>query len=277
MKKICLALFAVVLSLSIRAGAAELTVSITCDATPESITGFICFEFKRLVEEKTNGAIAVNVYPNGQMGSDKEVMENIISGEIEFAAMNSANQATDIPAVKIFDMFCLFHDLETARRAVDNAPFREKLLGHYHRTGLELLMISDQSFRETTSNKAVRNMDGFKGLNIRTMENPVHVAFWRALGANPTPMNRSEVFLSLQQGLLDAQEDPHISSFLNNYAEVQKYVIETHHLFHNVTLIANKRKFDALPADRQKAIRDACAEVLVSSRKRANEIGRAHV
>lgn len=248
------------------------TVSITCDASPESVTGFCVTEFKRLVEEKTGGKITVNAYTDGTMGSDKEVMENVVGGQIEFAAMNSGNQTTDVPAVNVFDMPCVFESAKIARAAWDDPTFRNILDSAYEATGIRLLMLSDQAYRETSSNVALRKPDDFKGLNIRTMTNDTHIAFWKALGANPTPMNRSEVFLALQQNLLSAQEDPYVSIMLNNYAEVQDYLCATDHIFHNITLITNMAFFDSLPQEYQDAIREACDEILASSRAMADNV-----
>lgn len=261
-------LLCVILALAVTAGAhaADLSVSVACDASPDSITGIICNMFKDLVAKKSGGKINVDVYPSAQLGSDREAIESLRSGELEFSAMTAAPQTTDVPALNVFDMFCAFENIEVARKAVDNPEFRRLLQDRYNKAGIHLLFISDQNFRETSSNKAIRNMDDFKGLRIRTMENPVHVAFWRALGSNPTPMSRGEVFLSLQQGLLDAQEDPYIQTYLNNYAEVQKYVIDTHHLFHSITFITNKAFWDGLTSEQRRIFQEAGDEVLKESR-----------
>lgn len=258
------------LCVSVVASASDLTVSVACDASPDSITGIICDTFKKLVEKKSDGSISVDVYPSAQLGSDREVMESIRSGEIEFTAMTAAPQTTDVPALNVFDMFCAFESVDVARKAVDDSDFRRILQDRYNKAGIHLLFISDQAFRETSSNKPVRSMDDFKGLNIRTMENPIHIAFWRALGSNPTPMSRGEVFLSLQQGLLDAQEDPYISTYLYNYAEVQKYIIDTHHLFHTITFITNKDFWDDLTDEQRAIFQEAGDEVLRVSRELAS-------
>ena len=253
-------------------GSEHYTINITCDASPKTVTGFCVTEFKRLVEERTDGKVTVYDYTDGAIGSDKEVMEHVRSGSIEMAAMNSGNQTTDIPAVNVFDMPCIFENAEVARAAWDEPAFRSLLNSKYEEAGLELLMLTDQGFRETSSNIPLQTIEDFKGLDIRTMTNDVHIQFWKALGANPTPMNRSEVFLALQQGLLDAQEDPYVSIELNNYAEVQDYICATNHQFHNITMIANKEFFDGLPQEYQELIRDVCEEILVSSRKMADEV-----
>lgn len=104
------------------------------------------------------------------------------------------------------------------------------------------------------------------------MENPIHIALWKALGANPTPMNRGEVFLALQQGLLMAQEDPYVNFLLNNYQEVQKYAVATNHLFHDITVITNDRFYQELPDEYRGWIDECCEELLPLSREKSDVI-----
>ncbi|MDO5548799.1 MAG: TRAP transporter substrate-binding protein DctP [Eubacteriales bacterium] len=247
------------------------SLSISCDAPTESITGTIVTEFKRLVEEKSDGAIHVDAYTAGQLGSDKEVMENIVSGQIEMGVSNSANHTTDIPAAYVFDMPALFDTIELGRATFDDPELRSLLNSKYEEKGIKLLMIGDQAYRETTSNTPLRTKEDFKNLNIRTMTNDIHVAFWKALGANPTPMNRSDVFLALQQGLLDAQEDSYVQNLLNKYAEVQKYNCATNHIYNNITMVCNKDFYDSLPKEYQDLIDEVSDELLTLCRDMADE------
>ena len=99
--------------------------------------------------------------------------------------------------------------------------------------------MADQGFRVMSTNKPVNSFADFKGQKIRTMENSYHLAFWKALGANPTPMSFSEVYIGLQQHTIDAQENPYEVIVSNNLYEQQDYVVETNHLPHLISLIVN--------------------------------------
>lgn len=107
--------------------------------------------------------------------------------------------------------------------------------------------MADQGFRVMSTNKAVNSFADFKGQKIRTMENSYHLAFWKALGANPTPMSFSEVYIGLQQHTIDAQENPYEVIVSNNLYEQQDYVVETNHLPHLISLIVNDEFFKDLP------------------------------
>lgn len=243
-----------------------ITVSIAYNDQPESVTGLLASDFAERVETISGGKMTVNVYPSGQLGSDKELIQSCVSGDIEFVVQNHAAQTNNVEEAAVLDMPFLFQSIEQARTVIDDPTFREAFEQAYEEKNLKLLLISDNGFREMTSNRKIETLEDFKGLNIRTMENPIHLAIWQALKANPTPMNRSEVFLSLQQGLLEAQEDPNTNNLLNAYNEVQKYAVQTNHLFHDVTVITNLEFYNTLPEEYRKWIDQASAEALEESR-----------
>lgn len=252
--------------------AGKLVVSVAYDSQPDSVTGIIATTLAAKLEEKSGGKITAHVYPSGQLGSDKELIQSCISGDVEFVVQNHSAQVNDIVGTKVLDMPYLFPNIDIARATLDDEEFRAQYDALYPTVGLKLLMISDMGYRQTSSNKKLVSLADFKGLDIRTMENPIHIALWKALGANPTPMNRGEVFLALQQGLLQAQEDPYVNFLLNNYQEVQKYAVATNHLFHDITVITNERFYNELPAEYRGWIDEICDEVLVSSRQKSDEI-----
>jgi len=245
----------------------KITLSIAYNDQTESVTGLLASDFAKRLEEKSGGLITVNVYPSGQLGSDKELIQSCVSGDIEFVVQNHAAQTNNVSEAAVLDMPFLFQSIQQARETMDNPVFRDTFEKAYEAKNLKLLLIADNGFREVTSNKKLEKLEDFKGLDIRTMENPIHLAIWQALNANPTPMNRSEVFLALQQGLLEAQEDPNTNNLLNAYNEVQKYAVQTNHLFHDVTVITNLEFYNTLPEEYRKWIDETSEEALEESRR----------
>ena len=250
----------------------KLVVSVAYDSQPDSVTGIIASTLANMLEEKSGGKITAHVYPSGQLGSDKELIQSCISGDVEFVVQNHSPQVNDITGAKVLDMPYLFPNIDIAREALDDPEFRGVYDALYPEVGLKLLMISDMGYRQTSSSRKLETLEDFKGLDIRTMENPIHIALWKALGANPTPMNRGEVFLALQQGLLMAQEDPYVNFLLNNYQEVQKYAVATNHLFHDITVITNDRFYQELPDEYRGWIDECCEELLPLSREKSDVI-----
>ena len=120
------------------------------------------------------------------------------------------------------------------------------------------------------SNKEVSSFADFKGQKIRTMENPYHLAFWKAIGANPTPMSFSEVYIGLQQHTIDAQENPYEVIVSNNLYEQQDYVVNTNHVPHLITLIMNDEFFKDMPAEDQAVLEEA-AEIATAYARQASD------
>ncbi len=105
-----------------------------------------------------------------------------------------------MPQLCVFDTPCVFENIDDARKAIDNADFQKEIQKIYKGAGYDLLGIADQCFRVMTSAKPFTGIESFKGQKIRTMENAYHLQFWKQMGANPTPMSFSEVYIGLQQG-----------------------------------------------------------------------------
>jgi len=123
----------------------------------------------------------------------------------------------------------------------------------------------------TNNRGPVKTPADLKGIKIRTMENPIHLAFFKAVGANPTPMSWGELYTALQQGTVDAQENPYAMIVDGKFYEVQKYVSETGHVFSFEVLIANKKFMDSLPADLNELVVKSAREATLKQREYMDE------
>lgn len=226
-------------------------------ASPEdTVTQIYAEKFVEEVDRLSEG-LKIQVYPNSVLGGDRELLESCYDGDIPFIIQNTAPQVTFIPDTAIFDAPCIFEDLEDVRKTVDDPEFFAQIQESYRDSGYELLGYSDQGFRVMSTNKEVTSFEDFSGQKIRTMENSYHLEFWSALGANPTPMNFSEVYIGLQQNTIDAQENPYEVIVSNNLYEQQDYVVETNHLPHLISLVVSKDFYDELPEEDQEILIEA--------------------
>lgn len=229
--------------------------SIATSSPEDTITGIYAHKFAEEVERLSNGEMQMEVYDNGTLGGDRELLESCKTGDIPFVVQNTAPQVSFMEELAIFDLPMAFDNLDQLRTLLDDEEFLEVINTIYEKGGYHLLGMGDQSFRVTTSNVNVETIDDFKGMKIRTMENSLHIQFWNAIGANPTPMAFSEVYIGLQQGTIVAQENPIEVVVSSKLYEQQDYVIETNHLPHLLSLIVTQDFYDQLTAD-QKAIVD---------------------
>ncbi len=241
-------------------------------ASPEdTVTQLYAEKFAEQVEELSDGEMRVQVYPNSSLGGDTELLESCMTGDIPFVVQNTAPQVSYLPRLCLFDLPCVFDTIDELHEVLDNEEFMEKVNDIYAEKGIELLGMSDQDFRVMTSNKEIETIEDFKGIKIRTMENSYHMEFWSAIGANPTPMSFSEVYIGLQQNTIDAQENPYEVIVSNKFYEQQKYIIQTNHLPHLLTLITNQDFMDELSEDQQEIIREAATIAGDYAREQAQE------
>lgn len=247
-------------------GDAEIVLTVCTPTGLDSVNHYIAWNFKHLIENRSNGRIFANIYEAGSLGGDREIIEGMQSGSIDFFITISPAYTPFAPKTGVFDLPNAYPDLATARIALDDPEIHAAVMPAYQAAGFRFFGFSDAGFRQTTSSKPITKMADFQGLKIRTMENPNHMAYWSSLGANPTPMDFSEVYISLQQGTIDAQENPYDLIVANKLYEPQKYIIETNHLMHNLTMNMSQARWDDMPEDVQKLIEECVKESLLYGR-----------
>lgn len=236
----------------------------------DTVTDIFAMKFAELVEQKSKGRIEMNVYPNSQLGGDIEITEAVQRGNITFVVQTTAPQVPFVKEVAIFDAPMAFKNLKIARMVLDG-QLQEELKKYYEKKHLRLLGYADQGYRVMSSNKEIKKISDLKGIKIRTMENPNHIALWAASGANPTPMAWAEVYVGLQQKTIDAQENPIETIVASKVYEQQNYVIQTNHILHTLSLVGSTAILDDLPKDLQDIIQESADEAKVFARKQTDE------
>ena len=236
----------------------------------DTVTQIYAEKFAEEVDRLSGGKMKIQVYPNSVIGGDRELLESCADGDIPFVVQNTAPQVTFMPNIAVFDMPCVYDTIEDVRKAVDDEQFLSQIEKVYAGGGYELLGYADQGFRIMSTNKPVSKLADFKGQKIRTMENSYHLQFWKQLGASPTPMTFSEVYIGLEQGTIDAQENPYEVIVSSRLYEQQAYVVETNHLPHLISLIVSSEFMDGLSADQQAIIRKAAETAKVEARAQSD-------
>lgn len=232
-------------------------------AAEGSIGDRYCLEFKRLVEEKSGGAITVDVYSGSQLGTYGEMLQSLQTGDMGGMIFQPAPAVSFVPELAMLDLPYAFYGL--TQREIDyvlnESAYTDLLDESFRRSGYRRMSIAQAaSFREVTSSKEIRTAADFKGLNIRTLENKYHLAFWKDVGANPTPVAFGELYLSLQQGLVNAQENPYDTALAAGFQEVQRYVVNTHHILYPNLFIVNSALFESMPPEYRQTFEEAAAE-----------------
>ena len=214
--------------------------------------------FKDKVEELSGGQIQVEIFPNGQLGVLRELIENCQSGIIQMTQQPTSMIANFVPEACITDLPYLFESEEQMWKAMQGeagAMITERL-EEFNMVNLGYMHGGAKVF---TSNKPLTCLADFKGQQLRAMEAPIVIETFESLGASAIPLNFSELYNSLQQGVVDGQENPNQTSYMNHYYEVQEYCIETNHAWMIYGNIVNKDFWDSLTPELQQNMRDAMA------------------
>lgn len=242
----------------------------TC-STEDTITHVFAQTFAEEVERLSGGEMEIQVYPQSTLGGDRELMESCKDGDIPFVVQSPAPQVSFMPELCVFDTPCVFDDIEEARAAIDDPEFFSVIQGIYEDAGYQILGMADQCFRVMTSSEPFTGMESFKGQKIRTMENTYHIQFWNAVGASPTPMTFSEVYIGLQQGTIDAQENAYELIVSAKLYEQQEVLVQTNAVPDYITLIASDDFFRDLDKEQQQIVREAAAIAQEKARESADE------
>ena len=223
--------------------------------------------FKTAIEAATDGRVEVQLFPNRQLGDDKEILEGLQFGTIDLGIITNAVVANLEPTYQLVDLPFLFGSAEQAHAVLDG-PVGQQLAANLRDDGVLSLGAAEGGFRNMINNtRPVRSPQDVEGVKYRTMQNPVFIEMFSSLGGSPVPMAWGEVFTAMQQGTVDGLEIPTSVVNSNNYADVTKYLSFTRHTYSAIHLLMSERSFDRLPEDLQQAILDAGRTAIAEQRR----------
>ncbi len=226
--------------------------------------------FKKLVEEGSNGEIAVKIYPTQLLGTGVQMSEMVQAGALEMLTIPTSNMQVLQPALQVLDLPFLFPSRESLSSQLDgdlgDALYKPLLSKNI--VGLNWFY---SGFKQFTSNFPIHRPEDFKGHKIRVMPAPVLREQFKALGASPVPIDFQELYNALQQGVVDGQENPLTTIVTMKFYEVQKYMTLSNHAFLGYVLVASKSLNDSLPPNYQKLLRESARKAGVYERNLIQE------
>ena len=209
------------------------------------------------VKAKTNGRIDIQGFPNGQMGSSRDMIEAVSNGTQQIVTEGAANFGAWIPSISVTEAPYIWKTPSHLINAL-NGPLLEKYNEQLIKArGMRILGAVYYGTRHlTTSNRPVKTVDDAKGLKVRVPENDVFKAMAESWGAKPTPMNFNELYLALKTGTVDGQENPLPTIKSGKFHEVQKYIILTGHVMTPRLVVVNEAFWQKIPAADRKVVED---------------------
>ncbi|GGD19518.1 TRAP transporter substrate-binding protein [Aureimonas glaciei] len=262
-------LLAIAAAIALYSTSAMAQYQLSHNAAPGNPKSDASLRFSELVAEKTAGRVKIDVGGSAQFGEDAEALTNMRLGTLAFSANSQGTTSAVVPEIAVLGLPFLFENLPQAWEVMDG-PVGEKLAAAAEAQGLVILAFWDNGIRQTSnSTRPITKPADLAGLKIRTPPDPITIDIFNALGANPTPLAFSELYIALQQGVVDGQENPLINIYSSKLYEVQKYISLTNHKYEATLLVASKIIFDTFTPEDQAAIREAALEAGKFNRERS--------
>jgi len=224
--------------------------------------------FKKYLEEQSKGKIKVQVYHSGQLGGVIEVLEGVKAGTITMGFGSAGFMMRFVPSMGVYNLPYVWNkDMKRCWKILDG-PYGKARAKEAEKAGLKVLGYLENGFRNITNNKRpIYSPDDLKGLKIRVISSPVYLESFKAFGASPVPMDWTEVFSALQQGVIDGQENPIPVIYTQKVYEVQKYLSLTGHANDIMVMYMNKKFYEDLPGDLKKIVSEGAHKASLWQRK----------
>ncbi|MCE8018761.1 DctP family TRAP transporter solute-binding subunit [Halomonas sp. MCCC 1A11036] len=216
--------------------------------------------FKEMVEERSDGTLSVQIYPAGQLGDARTIVEGIQLGTIEMADVENGPMGRFVPEAMLWDLPFIFRNIEHAHKVLDG-EIGQAVQAKYPSVGIRHLAYNDGGFRYFTNNeRPINTMADLEGLKIRVMESEVMIDTLNAFGASAVPMSFGELYTALQQGVVDGQENPMNHIYSQRFYEVQDYLSLSGHFYYPRQYIAGESWWQSLSEEHQEILSQAAIE-----------------
>ncbi|WP_328187135.1 DctP family TRAP transporter solute-binding subunit [Marinobacter sp. OP 3.4] len=252
------------LTVPVVASAADVTIKFAHNGNtnPEDPQNVGVAAFKEMVEERSDGAIEVNIYPAGQLGDARTIVESVQMGSLEMGDVENGPMGRFVPEAMLWDLPFIFRDIDHAHQVLDG-PIGQQVQEAYLDVGIRHLAYNDGGFRYFTNDeRPIETMADLEGLKVRVMESEVMIDTVNAFGASAVPMSFGELYSALQQGVVDGQENPMNLIYSQRFYEVQQYLSLSGHFYYPRQFIASERWWQGLSEEHQaiiaKAAKEAC-------------------
>lgn len=226
--------------------------------------------FAAYVKEKTDGRIDIATFPASQLGGETSLAEQVQSGSLQLATLTTATLQNFVPQAVVFDLPFLFPDRSTLYSVLDDADVQKEFFSYFPKKGFVAIGWTENDFRDfSNSKRPIHTPDDMKGLKVRVIESPVFLDMFRELGASPVGLPFSDVYNALQTGVIDAQENPILTTALMNFTDVNKYITLTHHTMTACVIIVSIDYWESL-SDADKQLFHEAAKIATDTNRKGN-------
>lgn len=236
---------------------------LACETIAGSVADYYAQEFARLLKEKSNGDIQLDIFHSGTLGTPTEMFELTLNGAIEFCLTGPSQSSSIVPENQLMGLQFLFSDDSIVNRdfLASSKALNVMLNDIYKEKGLSVFAYFAEGAMFWSANKAIHMPEDFKGVKIRVMPSELLVETYRAYGANPTPLSFTELYSALQLNVVEGQENAPATIQEMKFMDVQKYLIGSRHNLYVMQNLVNVEFLNSLPEDIRKIVLDSVEEV----------------
>lgn len=238
---------------------ADVHIKFHHDLPEDSAQHLAAERFKEAVEDRSNGEITVDIFPNNTLGDDVEVTQQMQMGAVEAAIIPTAKLSGFVPSMQIVDLPFLFPSPQVAHTVLDGKAGND-LLASLEKVGLHGVTFWESGFKQFTCNHPITGPEDFAGDKVRVMQSPIIMDQFAAMGANPVPIAFGETYNALQQGVVDCQENPLVSIAKMRFYEVQSDMVISNHAYLGYAFVFSQAWFDGLSEEDQGLLTDVARE-----------------
>ena len=237
-----------------------------------------CEWIAKEVAEKTGGALTVEVFPAGQLGFERDLVEGLTQGTVDMAWSSTALVGNFEEPLALFSLPYVFRDYDHVHKTVAGEIGQTILDNLRKNQGIRALAFHDQGFRHVWNNqKPIFTVDDIKGMKLRGPESPIYLDTFRLLGVNITPISWGETYTAIQTGVVVGLEQPMEEIVASKYYEIVKYGSFSRHMFAGGLLMIREDLFQSLPEDQRKILVDACKESEVFNNNAVTEYEKKYI
>jgi tripartite ATP-independent transporter DctP family solute receptor len=219
------------------------------------------------IKKRSNGKYEITVFPASQLGKETDINQGLTLGTVDIIISGSSFAARSYPPIGVTYYPFIFRGPDHLLAYTKSDVFKEMAKGYQDKTGHQILSVTYYGTRHTTSNRPIKTCADMKGLKIRVPDVPAYLAMPRACGANTTPIAFAEVYLALQNGTVEAQENPLNTIDAKKFYEVQKHIILTGHIVDHLNTVVAKQLWDKLSPEDRKLFTDVAMEAAARATK----------
>ncbi|MDH3643110.1 MAG: TRAP transporter substrate-binding protein [Gammaproteobacteria bacterium] len=247
--------------------AQQLKLRLSVESTPGASTQYMLATFRDALQVEMGDSVAIEYFDSGTLGDEIVHMQQVRTGQLDVIPIGSDAVQLD-SKYAVFDIPFLFTSREQAGKVLDG-PIGDELDESFQEAaGLKVLGFGEIGFRHITNNvRPIVKPDDLKGIKLRTPGSKTRILSFKMLGASPIKMNMGEIYLALQQGVIDGQENPFGNIRKMSWYEVQKYISKSRHVYTPITFVMNLKRYNSLTTEQKEQVHNAARTAVIKSRQ----------